>query len=42
MNILFVGDFRPAANYGSIATTECLLNMIYPLLSKSISWPSIV
>ena len=33
MNILFVGDFRPAANYGSIATTECLLNMVYPLLS---------
>ena len=35
MNILFVGDFRPAANYGSIATTECLLNMIYPLLSEN-------
>lgn len=34
MNILLVGDFRPAANYGSIATTECLLNLIYPLLSE--------
>ena len=33
MNVLFIGDYRPAANYGSIATTECLLDMIYPLLS---------
>ena len=28
MNILFIGDNRSAANYGSIATTECLLNLI--------------
>lgn len=35
MNILFIGDFRPAANYGSIATTECLLDMVYPLLSDN-------
>lgn len=32
MNVLLIGDFRPAANYGSIATSECLIHMIRGVL----------
>ena len=33
MNILFIGDYRSAANYGSIATTECLIDLINSLIA---------
>ena len=28
MNVLFIGDYRPARNYGSIATSEAMVNLI--------------
>ena len=35
MNILFIGDYRSAANYGSIATTECLIDLINSKVSAN-------
>lgn len=35
MRILFIGDFRHSANYGSIATTDCLLKMVNSVLSST-------
>ena len=28
MNVLFIGDLRPALNYGAIATSDCLMKLV--------------
>jgi len=35
MKILFIGDFRPAQNYGSIATTETLQKLLFEVIDEN-------